>query len=273
MRVLLLGWMAVTCVSCVRAGETYTNPVLSRNFADPGVIEEGGLWYAVSTGAAADGSVFEIIRSADLVKWTHIGYVFSAQTRPRWGVGRWWAPEIHRIGPLFVVFHAAADKTGRLCIGAAVAHAVAGPYTPLPQPLVRNAAAVNPGFIDPTYHEGYLIWKLDGNSVGQRCAILAQQLVANGTAFAPNSVRRTLLTSTLGWEHGIVEAPWVIHVNETYYLFYSGASTFDDSYAVGVARSHALLGPYVKWGGRVVATSTAPHPLWGGPGHCSVVDN
>ncbi len=30
-----------------------------------------------------------------------------------------------------------------------------------------------------------------------------------------------LITNTLSWEGPLVEAPWLIHVNGTYYLFYS----------------------------------------------------
>ena len=57
-----------------------------------------------------------------------------------------------------------------------------------------------------------------------------------------------------------------------YYLFYSGNSYHDDRYAVGVARSQTLDGPWEKHGAPILATSTDYHASpWAGPGHCSVI--
>jgi len=53
-----------------------------------------------------------------------------------------------------------------------------------------------------------------------------------------------------------------------YWLFYSGNSYANASYAVGVARASSPLGPYTKAAAPIV-TSAGP---WVGPGHCSVVD-
>jgi beta-xylosidase len=45
----------------------------------------------------------------------------------------------------------------------------------------------------------------------------------------------------------IVAGPWMLFRNGTYYLFYSGGEgTWDPTYAVGVARSPNVNGPFVK---------------------------
>ena len=53
-----------------------------------------------------------------------------------------------------------------------------------------------------------------------------------------------------------------------YFLFYSGNSYANGTYAVGVARAPSPLGPFVKASGPIVVTKGS----WVGPGHCSVVD-
>ena len=51
-----------------------------------------------------------------------------------------------------------------------------------------------------------------------------------------------------------------------WYLFYSG-NGFGSDYAVGVARSDSLLGPYEKHGDSILAQNE----VFNNPGHCSVV--
>jgi beta-xylosidase len=50
------------------------------------------------------------------------------------------------------------------------------------------------------------------------------------------------------------------------------AGNYFDKYAVGVARSQAIAGPYTKAGDPILHTNTtAAKPELEGPGHCSVV--
>ena len=69
-------------------------------------------------------------------------------------------------------------------------------------------------------------------------------LSANGTVITSSPTK--LLTNDLKWENTIIEAPWMVKHAGYYYLFYSGNG--GNNYAVGVARSAALGGPYVKHG-------------------------
>ena len=116
---------------------------------------------------------------------------------------------------------------------------------------------------DPNFfHDGatgksYLVWKSDGNAIGKPTPIHLAVVTANGTKVEGGSVlpvqrvrsdcarrysRRvahvragpwtTLISNTLPWEGPLVEAPWLVVRNSTYYLFYSGNNA--PSYAVGV---------------------------------------
>ena len=79
----------------------------------------------------------------------------------------------------------------------------------------------------------------------------------------------------LSWEHALVEGPWVVKHNNTFFLFYSANGFASPRYAIGVARSLSLLGDYSKntAANPILHTnfsSVDPHSLQG-PGHCSVI--
>ena len=51
----------------------YRNPVHAGYFADPFVLPVDGGYLAVGTGRRVDGRPFEVLRSADLVRWESAG--------------------------------------------------------------------------------------------------------------------------------------------------------------------------------------------------------
>ena len=59
----------------------------------------------------------------------------------------------------------------------------------------------------------------------------------------------------------------MIKRGDYYYLFYSGGSFFDNTYAIGIARSLSLIGPYEKYPYPILSSND----FWIGPGHCSVL--
>ncbi len=150
--------------------------------------------------------------------------------RPKWAVSDFWAPEIHQLpsAGTFVVYFAARDATGRLCVGVANASSITGPYdTDHKHPLIRDDKV---GMIDPTFHyddasgNQYLIWKEDGNGASPPLPtpIWLQMLTADGLHVHADYKKQELIRNTLSWEGPLVEAPWLTVKNDTYYLFYSG---------------------------------------------------
>ena len=247
-------------------GGLYQNPVVPVDCADPGVIHDGTRYVAACTSGGA-ASAFPLRTSPDLVNWTNAGSIFPSGTRPGWATGDFWAPEIHKVGTRFIAYYTARHSSGKLAIGAATSNSALGPFTDLGRPLLLDAGM---GMIDATFFRDtagtpYLVWKADGNAVGQATPIYGQQLSADGLALV--GTRRTLISNNLAWEGGVVEAPWVVARGGYYYLFYSGNAYYDSRYAVGVARATSPLGPYTKLGAPIVATNSG----WVGPGHNSVV--
>jgi GH43 family beta-xylosidase len=247
-------------------GGVYTNPVIPGGCADPGVLEVEGTYYVACTGGGAS-TAFALSTSTDLVTYTRAGHIFTSNTKPSWAKGDYWAPELHRVGDHYVAYYTARHQDGRLSIGAATANDPLGPYTDLGAPLVQEPGI---GAIDATYFEDdagerYLLWKIDGNAQGKPTPIYGQKLATDGLSLTGK--RTELITNDLLWEGGVVEGPWVIREGDYHYLFYSGNSYANETYAVGVARSKSVLGPYVKHGAPILVSNER----WIGPGHCSVV--
>jgi beta-xylosidase len=270
--------MQVIVLVCVLVslafGQTYRNPIINGNDPDPGVIYVDGVYYA-STTTTNDTQFekFPIHSSKNLVDWTLEGYIFDQSNFPSWAKGvDTWAPEIHYIGGQYVVYYVARDMAGVLCIGAASAPSVTGKFTDIGAPLEKNDTM---GMIDPTYYVdngiGYLIWKEDGNGANppeKYTPIWLRALNANGLSFASTPKVEILRNDPSSWEGPLVEAPWIIFENNFYYLFYSANGYAGPAYAVGIARSKTISGPYQKWDQNPIVQTNS---VWAGPGHCSVV--
>jgi GH43 family beta-xylosidase len=243
----------------------YANPVLDQDCPDPGVARAGDAFYMACTGGS-----FPIRRSPDLVMWTTTPANILPDGKAPWSAngGRNWAPEIHEVGGHFVAYFTAVNGANVLSVGAASAPAIEGPYTDRGGPLVEHPQ----GVIDASYFRDtggtpYLLYKIDGNSQGQPTPIFLRELAADGLSFAPGSTQVELLRNAPAtWEGGVVEAPWLVRHDDTYYLFYSG-NVYDHRYRTGVARASSIRGPYEKHGAPILANNAR----WVGPGHGSVV--
>jgi hypothetical protein len=246
-------------------GGAYENAVLPTGCADPGVTRAGNRYLMTCTSGGA-ANAFPVYESTDLVTWTLATHVFSAASKPAWATGDFWAPELHQVGSQWIAYFSARATDGKLSIGAAYAPDPLGPYTALAQPLVHDATM---GLIDASEFTDngtpYLLWKEDGNAVGKPTPIHIQPLAADGLSLT--GTRSTLITNDQAWEGAVTEGPFMIEHAGSYYLFYSGNSYANASYALGVARCSSVTGPCTKPAAPIV-TSTA---TWVGPGHNSVV--
>jgi xylan 1,4-beta-xylosidase len=83
---------------------------------------------------------------------------------------------------------------------------------------------------------------------------------------------RELIRNDVGWEGGVVEGPFILRRGDWFYLFYSGNGCCGNgcTYALGVARSHSLLGPWEK---NPVNPILAGNETWSCPGHGSLVQD
>lgn len=242
----------------------YRNPVVAFDCPDPGVLQTDDSYFVVCTGGS-----FPIRSSRSLLFWGDTGGAILPEGKAPWSANgfRDWAPEIHRVGQKYVAYFTAVNGTDVLSIGAASADSPTGPFTTTGGPLVQHPD----GVIDATYFADasgkWLIYKIDGNAHGRSTPILARQLSEDGLSFATGSTETTLLVNDGGtWEGGVIEAPWIVVHEGTYYMFYSG-NVYDHRYRTGVARAPSLLGPWEKHGAPILQNNER----WVGPGHGSVV--
>ena len=127
--------------------DTYSNPVISHDVADP-TVQRGtdGAWYCVATG----GGMF---RSTDLTHWTSYGSAFMDY--PRWNDGYVvWATDISPLGKEYIMHYALA-KWGDITvtgIGAAKAQRAEGPYRDMGKMFATAESGVK-NCIDPCYIE------------------------------------------------------------------------------------------------------------------------
>ncbi|EDQ92714.1 uncharacterized protein MONBRDRAFT_22630 [Monosiga brevicollis MX1] len=257
------------------AEKTYQNPVIDSNHPDPGVYLEDGLYYAVTTSGDDDNS-FPILTSSDLVNWTQRGYIFPSGQQPSWSKLDYWAPEIHRVAPhRYNCYFAARHTDGTLSVGVATATSPLGPYTDLGYPLVHTPGMgnIDVSFFNDTDGRQYLVWKRDGNGASPPVPtpIFVQQITNNGTTLVGEA--HQAITNDQAWEGPLVEGPWIILRNGTYYIFYSANGFTSPKYALGVGRADTVTGPYTKaTDNPFLASDSSSSPAsFRGPGHCSVV--
>ena len=234
--------------------------ILDRNLPDPAVLDIAGRYYLYSsqTGFATPPVSLTTSSGATLFHWNKTGTAL-AEVPPWAETGFTWAPDVRFVDGRYVMyFNAWANKSlyfqpaepgfsqRAQCIGVATATSPAGPFTPMAgPPLVCQFD--HHGAIDPVAWPAdgrlYLDWKSDDNANPSYPQHLwAQGLSSNGLDLIG---RRHLLLSGSRhiWNGGLIEAPDMVYVNGTYWLFYSGSWFNTPGYSIGVARCRGPVGP------------------------------
>jgi len=263
-------WLAAfLCVgtASVRADVLYQNPVLAGDHPDPSIIRVGKDYWASCT-TSAWGPMFLLLHSTDLVNREQTGAVLPH--RPDWAVGDFWAPEISEYNGKFFVYYVGREKNGRLAVAVATADKPGGPYTDHGPIIAQDDGSIDPAPVIDTDGKRYLVWKEDGNSRGRITPIWAQRLSEDGTKLIDEP--HELIHNDVPWEENLVEGPYILRRNDWFYLFYSGSGCCGEGcrYALGVARSHTLFGPWEKNPKNPIL---AGNKIWKCPGHGSVVQD
>jgi len=107
---------------------------------------------------------------------------------------------------------------------------------------LQRTGSIDPAAVRDRRRARYLVWKQMGAGNG----IFGARLSPSGRRIVSTPVRLTLPNEP--WEQGVTEGPDIVRNGDQYVLVYSGGHCCRPpcSYAVGVARSPALLGPYSK---------------------------
>ena len=270
---VVIGFLSILAGICVaapaaRAADStanYSNPVLAGDYPDPSIIRVGKDYWAAATSSEWSPQ-FPILHSRDLVNWEIFGSVFAK--RPVWAVANFWAPEISEYRGRYYVYYVGRRKDGPLSVAVATADRPEGPYTDRGLLVSQDAGSIDPVPVADEKAGRYLIWKEDGNSRKLPTVIWAQPLSEDGTRVAGEM--KELIRNDAPWEGTVVEGPFVLRRGDWYYLFYSGSGCCGRGcdYALGVARSHALPGPWEKNPLNPILTG---NERWKCPGHGSIV--
>lgn len=246
------------------SGVQYSNPVLPGDYPDPSVTRDGADYWAVVTSAGWSPP-FTMLTSRDLVNWVVAGTVL--RRAPRWASRDFWAPEIVKRQRGYLVYYSARDRRGRFCVGVASAPRATGFFRDRGRVVCSRVGAIDPTPVADEHGAPYLLWKEDGNAHGRPTPIMAAPLSRAGLRLTGPA--RELLRNDQAWEGPVVEAPALARHAGKLYLLYSARSCCGAqcSYAMGVARSPTLLGPWEKHPGPIL-TGNARFRC---PGHGSVV--
>lgn len=245
----------------------WSNPVVDANLPDPTVVRIGGEYWATTTGTPQNPNM-PILRSNDLVNWKVAGSVF--QERPSWSDGRLWAPELFRSGDRYLVFYAGASPGARMCVRVASAALPIGPYEDLRPLICQRAGSIDPAIVRNGRGSPYIFWKEDRNTAGLPSVIWGRALTPDATQTQGGS--RRMLTAQGGWEGDLIEAPFVFRRRGWFYMLYS-ANLYGGpkcEYAMGVARSKYLNGPWRRWKRNPILES---NDEWLCPGHGTAVQS
>ncbi|WP_207493754.1 family 43 glycosylhydrolase [Aridibaculum aurantiacum] len=149
------------------------HPGMLYGYGDPAILkvdEHGETYYYLAVTSNDAPNAFPILRSADLVNWSFVDYVFPKGRTPEWAStgennSDYWAPEIHKIGDEYRIYFVAREKhTSELCIGMASAPSPAGPFVPADKPMLTNNV-IDPHVFVTAGNDAYLYWKEDNNDV------------------------------------------------------------------------------------------------------------
>ena len=265
---------------------TYQNPVWSDYLADPFILQTGGAYYAYGTGSdvengrQADGRMFPVLRSVDLVNWTCLGGALEPITAST--TSPYWAPEVAERDGTFYMYYA-MDMRLRV----ATAKDPAGPFVDAERDLFPGepfSIDASP-FRDPRDGKWYLFFAKDffDDRVGTGTAVVTLAEDMKTTASEPRVVVRASSDWQIfqrnrrwydrDWEAWhTVEGPFVMERDGRYYCLYSGGCWETADYGVSYAVADHPLGPWRdEWSssGPVVLKGIPDKVL--GPGHNSVI--
>ncbi len=244
----------------------YGNPVMPGNFPDPTAVRIGPEYWAVATRVSGQTSP-PILRSPDLVHWTVAGSLYTVA--PAWSSGRQvWGPWLERNGDNYLVYYSARKKYGRPCVTVGVAGNPIGPYTDVGPLVCQPNASIDPSVVHNVHGRAFLVWKENGGS--SPSSLWVQPLARDGLSLT-GAAHRIMVGDRDSWEGGLVEGPRIVRRHNWLYLFYSGGhccAPSDCQYALGVARSKSIYGPWRRAKQNPILKSDRS---WICPGHGAVL--
>ena len=216
--------------------------VIDADAPDPSVIRVGDTYYAAATSGNKP-QAYPRFRSKDLHTWEPMGYIFDKW--PDWTDGSFWAPELFDLCGRTMCYYTARQKSdGTSCIGVAMADGPEGKFKDY-GPLVRTTNEAIDAFVFRDGTQLYITWKAYGLDPSKRpIELLCQRLSDDGLHLQGEPFM--LLRDD---ERQGMEGQCVFRQGDWWYILYSirDCCSPKSDYAVSVARSHSLQGPWEKY--------------------------
>ncbi|KIW47139.1 uncharacterized protein PV06_02737 [Exophiala oligosperma] len=255
-------------------------PLVSSNFPDPAIIVVDGVSYAFATnnrGVGSDMVHVQVATSQDNQTWSLLEHHDALPDVGAWQTGaRVWAPDVVQVDDgSFVLYYAdeVTWSTAHHCVGAAVSKDVLGPYIPQDQPfacpdVTTQGGAIDPdGFLDVSTNKRYVVYKVDGNSIGHggSCGntvepivptpLMLQEVGPDGISHIGDPV--AILDRDV-YDGPLIEAPTLHRSDEgVYFLFFSSNCFTTPKYDVSYATASDIHGPYTRCNRPLLVTSDA----------------
>lgn len=226
----------------ITRNDTFRNPVINRDWADPTVWECDGRYYSVATGLST------LMTSTDLVNWKDTGRSPITQKARSELFGRTdniWAPCVTKIGDKWVLYISLYMTDDDCCIAVMDSSEPDGPFEwrgilldGTPDFGVANA-------IDPfTLVDNGRVWHFFGSLED---GIHLVELTPDGLKVKEGATA----VHVAGVRHPAdkfvdeaYEGSYVMKHGDWWYFFASAGAFYDGTYRLVVARSKNLCGPY-----------------------------
>ena len=214
--------------------------------ADPTIfLDDDGTYYLYGTGSNSDFG-FYVYQSTDLNAWqgpvgNSNGFCLTGVTS--FGTTGFWAPQVFKKGDTYYMFYTANEQ-----IAVAKSTSPKGPFVQNDkQAIATPGKAIDPFVFFDNDGKAYLyhVRLQDGNRIF--VAEMTDDLMGIKEETAKECIHVTEQwenTANASW--GVTEGPTVLHIGDTYYMFYSANDFRNIDYAVGIATSSSPYGPWQK---------------------------
>lgn len=234
-------WLLCLIVSFVSAGaqtaDTFTNPVIKGDLADPSVIRVGDTYYLTATSSEW-APFYPVYKSADLVNWSQVGHVFD--TLPDWLVSSFWAPELYFHKNKYYAYYTARRKSdGVSLIGVATSKDPAKGFEDKGVLIEHGKEAID-AFVFEDEGVLYISWKAYGLD-NRPIELLCSRLSDDGLKLEGEPFLLLRDDDRIG-----MEGQCMFKKDGYYYILYAvkGCCGPNSDYAVYAARSKSIKGPY-----------------------------
>ena len=274
------------------AARTYTNPVYASDVPDPSVKKFGKFYYVFGTTGnqrLADGRIFSLLRSSDLVHWESLGGALVAPSdNPNF---QYWAPEITEDHGRYYLYYAQGDTAPEhFVLRVGVSDQPQGPYTDsgtILQDCETNRFTIDPYPFRDDDGQWYLFYAcnfpFESSSLHAGTGIAVDRLVDMSRLGCD---RHVVVRAAYDWtlfesnrwmevyhqkfDWHTIEAPCVVKHAGKYYCFYSGANWQTSRYGVDYVVAEHPLGPYRGAGDHARVLHGVPGEVRG-PGGATIV--